>query len=259
MIMEAMRLSLIDQEEQQKKEAEEKKKKEKEQAANPGQPGPSTLEVQSTNQESGSSSSSSRDASPAESSVPPSPPTTDPVSGENLSAQRTSSSSRSRTPSPAPPSQPQALLPHAANWRPQTPNSSPFTTLSAALSAATTATAILNHSNGSDANDGTSTNHHDTSSAVTPIITIGNDVATQHDSNDTTSATSAEPINSSRPEPEAASQTDSFASSVFSAYDNLPSSPDTSAHLPLLGEPQLGDGSATKATTVTEERTDYFG
>ncbi|KAH6919045.1 zf-C3HC4 type zinc finger protein [Coprinopsis sp. MPI-PUGE-AT-0042] len=119
MLMEAMRLSLIDHEEQQRKEAEEKKKKTKEEAERTG----------------GGQGSSSSNGGPsaAPSTSLPIPVSSSSSASNNLSAMSStgSASSRSRTPEPSPP----------LNRTPP-----PFSTLNAALLTSGTASAFLSGS-----------------------------------------------------------------------------------------------------------------
>ncbi|KAJ7752029.1 hypothetical protein B0H16DRAFT_1317879 [Mycena metata] len=137
MIMEAMRLSLIDHEEQQRKEAEEKKKKKKgetstaavEESASGGPgPGPSTLEARAANPPLNL-------ASPTTSETPRSP--------SALSVNPTGSRSRSPSPNPL-----QALKDTASGWRKRPSSPPPFSTLSAALSTVSAASAVINGSGG---------------------------------------------------------------------------------------------------------------
>ncbi|KAF7363292.1 hypothetical protein MSAN_00984400 [Mycena sanguinolenta] len=137
MIMEAMRLSLIDHEEQQRKEAEEKKKKAAE-AGNAAAPeestsagpaaGPSTIEAPSNNP---ASALNLPAPSPSVSTPTPSPST--------LSVSRNGSRSRSSSPNPL-----QALKDTASGWRRRPSSPPPLSTLGAALSGTvSTATAVI--------------------------------------------------------------------------------------------------------------------
>ncbi|KAJ6623454.1 hypothetical protein B0H10DRAFT_2331382 [Mycena sp. CBHHK59/15] len=149
MVMEAMRLSLLDHEEQQRKEAEEKKKKEKAEAAaaateesaaaGPG-PGPSTLEARSS-----------------------------PPRAHSLVPSRNSLTSRSRSPSPNPL---QALKDTASGWRRRTSSPPPFTTLSAALSTVSTASAVINGTGEPNLNQAATTPAAATPATTTPAATI---------------------------------------------------------------------------------------
>ncbi|KJA15933.1 hypothetical protein HYPSUDRAFT_47867 [Hypholoma sublateritium FD-334 SS-4] len=154
MLMEAMRLSLLDHEEHQRKEAEEKKKQDAAAAAGqgssgaegasaseapgPSSPGPSSLAIHSA-------APSSSDLISSASSTTPSPRNAD--SRDSLAPARKSwSLSRSRTP-PPPPANPAANVPiseeNQAAWRSRAAGPPAFSTLSAALTATSTAAAFL--------------------------------------------------------------------------------------------------------------------
>ncbi|KAJ7738500.1 hypothetical protein DFH07DRAFT_696857, partial [Mycena maculata] len=234
MIMEAMRLSLIDHEEQQRKEAEEKKKKgeasgsaaEESAPDGPG-PGPSTLEA--------------RSVTPAGAALAPPVPSPAASSSAPLSINKNSlTSSRSRSPSPNPL---QALKDTASGWRRRTSSPPPFTTLGLVLSnTVSTASAIINGSGGEVSNSPPAPTtakppHPSAGDAEATIPTITVDASdTRNES--TTSGNRAEIP--ARPSP---TQQESFTS-MFSTnssvggpdtYDNLPSSPDSFvAHEPLL-------------------------
>jgi len=162
MLMEAMRLSLLDHEEHQRKEAEEKKKQQSTAASSgetgtssteavglsetqsrPG-PGPSTLDTRSSLQASSSSIISSSPSSNR--SVSPAPKHAKVGSQDSLAPGRKSwSISRSRT--PPPPANPVPNLPvseeNQAAWRNRTTGPPAFSTLSAALTSTSTAAAFL--------------------------------------------------------------------------------------------------------------------
>ncbi|KAF8968356.1 hypothetical protein BDZ97DRAFT_1916194 [Flammula alnicola] len=173
MMMEAMRLSLLDHEEHQRKEAEEKKKQEAAAASAsaagggdgagassssdispadtvasseipaPG-PGPSTLEARSSIP---SSSNLSSSVTSIPRSVSPSPKHNKVDSQESLGPGRKSwSLSRSRTP-PPPPANPAPNIPiseeNQAAWRSRSAGPPAFSTLNAALTSTSTATAFL--------------------------------------------------------------------------------------------------------------------
>ncbi|KAJ7285667.1 hypothetical protein C8J57DRAFT_1708150 [Mycena rebaudengoi] len=258
MMMEAMRLSLIDHEEQQRKEAEEKKKKAAAEAS-----ATEASASASTSADPGPSTSEGRSSIPApialHSSSPPSASPTAPLSPtDSLAVHRKSSSmSRSRSPSPSPF---QALKDTASSWRRRTSSPPPFSTLTAALSnTVSTASAVISGTN--EPNPGpvptalphTPRSTGDGDNAPIPTITV--------EPSATTSAPSEEAgPSSARP---SSVQRESFASSVFStsssvgpdAYDNLPSSPDSFvAHEPLLS----GSTPATPKND-TEHAADYFG
>ncbi|KAJ7694187.1 hypothetical protein B0H17DRAFT_1058109 [Mycena rosella] len=268
MMMEAMRLSLIDHEEQQRKEAEEKKKKAEASntAEEPAAAGPSTLEAQPP--------------TPAANVLNLPSPTSSgsaPRSPSALSVNRNSlTSSRSRSPSPNPL---QALKDTASGWRIRTSSPPPFTTLSAALSnTVSTASAVFNSSGGEPSSPATPA---DAASSL-PTPAAQTDAATQPSGGDgdnaiptitvagtpnefTASGTEAE--NPVRPTP---NHQDSFAS-MFSttssvggpdAYDNLPSSPDSFvAHEPLLGSTPEAHATPKTTTAVANgaDPADYFG
>lgn len=147
MLMEAMRLSLLDHEEHQRKEAEEQKKQTAAQGAaepigdstSPG-PGPSNLDVNTPNQASSQLSSSPSSSAPA-SSRPSSAPH---FPRESASSSRNSPSiSRSSTPPPANGGRPSLTSRSPNDRQRQGSNPPPFSTMAAALSAASTASAFL--------------------------------------------------------------------------------------------------------------------
>ncbi|KDR81807.1 hypothetical protein GALMADRAFT_207202 [Galerina marginata CBS 339.88] len=168
MLMEAMRLSLLDHEEHQKKEAEEKKKQEAAAAANSSAGAPSS-EVESTSQSQASSgpgpsevrsppqASGSSNLLPSSSSIlrssSPSPKHGKVDSQESLVPGRMSwSRSHSRT--PPPPANPVPNIPQSeenqAAWRNRTSGPPAFSTLSAALTSASTAAAFLGPASSSE-------------------------------------------------------------------------------------------------------------
>lgn len=116
MVMEAMRLSLLEHEEQQRKEAEAKKKAAAAAPA-PSEAGPSTTNVTSSSRHVASSSLSSLLTRPL--------------------------SSRSRSPSPGPPANPNES---STNWLGRASSPPPFSTLNAALATASTASAVISSS-----------------------------------------------------------------------------------------------------------------
>ncbi|KAF8162922.1 hypothetical protein B0H34DRAFT_794682 [Crassisporium funariophilum] len=199
MLMEAMRLSLIDHETHQKNQADEKKKKDEADAAAGGTgqrssgestetqaapgPGPSTLEGRLSTHTSFSSNLSSSASSIPRSASPSSPPTHTKVgSQESLAPTRKSwSLSRSRTP---PPPNPVPNVPlseeNSAAWRNRAAGPPAFSTLSAALTSTSTAAAFLGATPGgedkrpsrSTTPDPTAHQHHATSSSSSTIPTI---------------------------------------------------------------------------------------
>lgn len=175
MLMEAMRLSLLDHEEHQRKEAEEKKKKatagatgdngpgrpsnEAESTTSPPGPGPSTLEASSTLHASSSTNISSPVSSISRSGSPSPPKQATLSSQESLEPGRRSwSISRSRTPPPNPVPNVPLSEDNQAAWRSRT-GAPPFSTLSAALTSTSTAAAFLGSS---------SSGEQRTSRSVTP-------------------------------------------------------------------------------------------
>ncbi|KAG6888488.1 hypothetical protein C0995_007914 [Termitomyces sp. Mi166 len=153
MIMEAMRLSMIDHEEHQRKEAEEKRKQEAAVAAATAEsaaiststPGPSTLDPFSPNSTSFSSSPST--STPTKS-------ISTPLQGDSLDVNRNLSSTsigRSHTP-------PLPGLASSSSQR-RSPSPAPYSTLNAALSTVSTASIILgtNFSNNSSIPNGETT------------------------------------------------------------------------------------------------------
>ncbi|KAF9484942.1 hypothetical protein BDN70DRAFT_871933 [Pholiota conissans] len=209
MLMEAMRLSLLDHEEHQRKEAEEKKKQEAAAAAaaaaaggtppateaanissespSPG-PGPSTLEARS-------SIPSSSSLLPSRFSIgrssSPSSRAHDRVDSQDSlqPGRRSWSISRSRTPSPPLPN-PAGNVPtseeNQAAWRSRSTNPPAFSTLSAALTSTSTAAAFLGTPPSSQPRPVTPSGTSSTAPATSipaaipapiPTITIANDSA----------------------------------------------------------------------------------
>ncbi|KAJ7109200.1 hypothetical protein C8R44DRAFT_278915 [Mycena epipterygia] len=256
MIMEAMRLSLIDHEEQQRKEAEEKKKKgeasntaEESASAGPA-PGPSTLATASALNIPSPSSSGSAPHSPS-----------------SLSVNRNSlTSSRSRSPSPNPL---QALKDTASGWRRRTSSPPPFTTLSAALSTVSTASAVINGSGGEPSPPPAATIQSET-----PIQPSGGEGDVNTVPTITVAGTSPLDESTENPVRPTSTHQESFSSMLSTSssvggpdtYDNLPSSPDSFvAREPLLGS---GEGSTPEAPDTPkvvpavangDEPADYFG
>ncbi|KAJ7582820.1 hypothetical protein C8J56DRAFT_791635 [Mycena floridula] len=150
MMMEAMRLSLLDHEEQQKKQAEEKKKNAANQTGSVA--GPSSAAA---------TSSAVSSSSPA---TPSSAPTHQ--SKDSLSA-KSNFFTRSRSPSPG-----ASETGHGSQsdtWLRRSSNPPPFSTLSAALSATSTATALLAGASASSEPSTPSSNE----TAPIPTITVG--------------------------------------------------------------------------------------
>ncbi|KAJ7063133.1 hypothetical protein C8F01DRAFT_1131671 [Mycena amicta] len=239
MIMEAMRLSLIDHEEQQRKEAEAKKKAE---TSATDAAGPSSTSL----------------AAPAS------------ASPSTLSVNKTSS--RSRSPSPGPL---QALKDTANGWRRRT-SSPPPVTLSAAMSAVSTASAVLN---------GTGTAPSEPTPPTPTIVEPGDAVApAEPEIVEPTNPPVESPLTVALPvaPPEPSSSDfaqintrpipthqDSILSAVSStssagdAYDNLPSSPDSDSFVdrePLLDPTTLEAVDTPKNVPEAPATTaDYFG
>ncbi|KAF8911135.1 hypothetical protein CPB84DRAFT_1842387 [Gymnopilus junonius] len=169
MLMEAMRLSLLDHEEHQRKEAEEKKKQEVAAASGEGNSAagpsaeaegsqaalglsPSALEAQPLSSLQASSSSNlSLSPSPTPNSGSSSPRHVKVDSQESLAPRKSWSISRSRT--PPPPANPIPNVPlseeNQAAWRNRTTGPPAFSTLNAALTSASTAAALLGPSSSS--------------------------------------------------------------------------------------------------------------
>ncbi|KAJ7219108.1 hypothetical protein GGX14DRAFT_434654 [Mycena pura] len=255
MIMEAMRLSLIDHEEQQRKEAEEKKK-----AA-------ATVPVEA------------HSSNPASSSLsPPSAPSGS--SSRSLSANGNPSRSRSPSPNPL-----QTLKDTTSGWRRRRSSPPPFTTLSAALSTVSTASAIFNGagiesgstpasatqpstptqpSNGEAGNTISAittaeSNEPTPSTIIEPTTSASPPISTPNES--TTNTNTSDAV-SPRPVP---THQDSMLSTSSSAgsvdiYDDLPSSPDSESF--VAREPLLGSAAVTPkkpAVVAGDEPADYFG
>lgn len=243
MLMEAMRLSMIDHEEHQRKEAEEKKKQaaaqsEGENAADTGTPsgaGSSSLDAPSP-------SPNSTDLSPASSSPPSSSPVQAP-SRDSLNTKRNSllaSLSRSRTPPP-----PANTLSASSSgsdgtsssWQRRSPSPAPYSTLSAALSAAATASAVLGSSPGHDSSTGANGDAVTTGGPI-PSITIGNN-------NTSPAALNEHPDSSQRSKSLTSMISADAPTQPSSSYDYLPSSPESGfAHEPLLGSGATSDDHA---------------
>ena len=283
MVMEAMRLSLLEHEEQQRKEAEEKKKQaaasaetEPTPSTQPASgPGPSTLEAHPINQ---ASTPINLSWSPASS-----PPISSSLSHASRTPQQESPSakrnswrlSRSRTPSPSPPTNPASAfqsLNDTATWRRRTSNPPPFSTLSAALSASSTVSAVLGSAgpapNAAPNLNGDASVHAENgtaaSASIPAITTAGNTVPRRSDD---TSAMEGpfqqpgsleQPVRASRDSPASSMfSTDTSAQAGFS-YDYLPSSPDSIlARDPLL-RPETQSGTPKEASPTGEEPRDYI-
>ncbi|KAJ3975626.1 hypothetical protein EV361DRAFT_472684 [Lentinula raphanica] len=245
MMMEAMRLSLLEHEAQQRREAEEKKKAEEQ--AKKGAPGNETSQIAASGSGSnGASSSSASNTNPAApSSTPPSSASSGPAHQKNdsLRVKKGSLFSRSRSPSPAPPSSQSSL-----------PNAPPFSTLGAALSTTSTASAILRSNSSTSASSDPSLERTTSSSTVESA----SNTATHAAPPSITIAPFPPPAPISL-SPESTSQTESsrmastlttpFVDSAAS-YENLPSSPEETPYEPLIPK------DPTKIATTVEERVD---
>nr|GAT43962.1 predicted protein [Mycena chlorophos] len=281
MLMEAMRLSLLEHEEQQRKEAEEKKK------------------AASTEATNGASSSTAEANTSADASLAVPSSTTPPRSPSTLSVSKPSSRSRSPSPNPL-----QAIKDTASGWR-RRGSSPPPVTLSAALSAVSTVSAVLNASESpSDAAPAESAIEPApaeptsvpiaTEQAAEPVAsepaptppTIVEPIVTHSDATPTAEPTTnpveaavvksaLEPSLASAPKPEIqipatrpiARHSDtmmsavSAASSVGETYDNLPSSPDSDSFVdrePLL-TPEGVETPQNAAKDVAAPAEGYFG
>ncbi|RDB24074.1 Protein SIP5 [Hypsizygus marmoreus] len=230
MLMEAMRLSMIDHEEYQRKEAEEKKKlaaaaaQAEAESASVAGAGPSTLEPPTGKLIS---------LSPSPSSTP-SPSTQAPTSQDqprdSLTVKRNSllsSLSRSRTPPPPPVNAASANEPRSSNAssssrRHRSPSPAPYSTLSAAMSAASTASAILGSGSSSSVN-GDAVNGEANSELSIPAILSGAPSPGQSEPSRPLGSPNGEILSDVPP-------------NSTSPYDFLPSSPESLiAYEPLLG------------------------
>jgi hypothetical protein len=280
MIMEAMRLSLVEHEEQQRREAANREKN----TSSINAPAMSTSNTDAFPSASGSESLPELHPPAAvESSILPPPiapvprgamhPSVGPpFSGEGITARDRSLTpnpgSRNRTPSPIPP--PRALQPSSdssSNWRRRSSSPRTFNTIAAAISAATTATAILadeetssvpGGDNSSPPSGRCSTPAKNTEAAATSNTSLDMaEISILRDSDD---------VGTPR-RPPIPIQTQSYASSIFSTgstgqttrspYDVLSSSPDSEfAREPLLSSnpitpaiPDAGTGSPKTASS----------
>ncbi|GAW08458.1 zf-c3hc4 type zinc finger [Lentinula edodes] len=245
MMMEAMRLSLLEHEAQQRKEAEEKKKADAQ--ANKVTDDHETNEtVTSSTSSNGASTSSAPNlnsidlssTSPLSSSSSSTPAQ---QKNDSLRVKRGSLFNRSRSPSPAPPSSQSSLQ-----------NTPPFSTLGAALSTASTASAILRSSSSTSASSDPSPEKSSQApllaKEVTSPSTIESASTSSLPSNTSSSTTSPvppsitiAPVPSSAPiflppasptplESHSASKRPPSINTPFgdndSSYENLPSSPE---------------------------------
>ncbi|KAJ3983128.1 hypothetical protein F5890DRAFT_1414394 [Lentinula detonsa] len=231
MMMEAMRLSLLEHEAQQRREAEEKKKAEV-QAKQGTSDNETTQTVASGSSSNGTLSSSAPNLNMIDlSSTPPSSSSSTPAhqKNESLRVKRGSLFSRSRSPSPAPPSS-----------QPSLPIVPPFSTLGAALSSTSTASAILRSNSSTSASsnpspersttESASTNslpHNSTTSPAPPSLTIAPFPPP--------AAISLSPESIAPPEssPMASIMTTPYVDNN-ATYENLPSSPEETPYELLI-------------------------
>ncbi|KAK7466947.1 SNF1-interacting protein [Stygiomarasmius scandens] len=207
MVMEAMRLSLLEHEEQQRKEAEEKKKKEKEAAA-----------------KSDSSAESGAGPSTDSSNVEASSSSSTPQNRSFLNIRR---ASKSRSPSPA-------ARPTGNDHQADAP---PFSTLNAALSTSSTASAILNSS---ISGVGENTSVPGAPESVSQPAAAAGAEAAESQSQPRESQEASPETSASRPEAVhtdtsvSVLSTDSTVVASDLTYDHLPSSEENSAQEPLI-------------------------
>ncbi|THU99340.1 hypothetical protein K435DRAFT_964464 [Dendrothele bispora CBS 962.96] len=224
MVMEAMRLSLLEHEEQQRKEAEEKKKKEKEKET----AAKSDRDTPTENGAGPSTATSSASDAPASASSASTP-------SQSRSFLKIRRSSKSRSPSPA-------ARPNGNDRQQDAPA---FSTLNAALSTTSTASAILN-SAGSNAGGNTSVPEN--VSQHVPAADAGSQPETQ-----TTESQPRESqdgaLKGSSPEPSTSrpaaihtdtsvsvQSTDSTVVASESTYEQLPSEEEVSVNEPLISK-----------------------
>ncbi|CAK5277767.1 unnamed protein product [Mycena citricolor] len=275
MMMEAMRLSLIEHENQQRKEAEEKKKKEKTESGSTEQqptapstsisapalagPGPSTIEARST---------SSINLLPSASQA-----------ANTLDVNKNPSRSRSPSPSPL-----QALRDTANGWRRRTSSPPPFSTLTAALSAVSTASAVVTAAGNEQITSMSDSSEVEApptlvvsaeppTTSVEPHVlreeSVGPEVAFESETTASSEAVAEQPNLTTVIRPAPPIHQDSMASVLSTTssvmggatYDNLPSSPDSDgdsfvAHAPLLGD---SPNETTPTKVPQEDAPGYFG
>lgn len=228
MMMEAMRLSLIDHEAHQRKEAEEKKKAEATQAND----GTGTADEASGSAGESSSSAANTNSidlsSPGPSSSSSSEPVTTHHKSDSLQVKRGSifSRSRSRSPSPGPVSKQGSL-----------PTPPPFSTLGAVLSTTSTASAIFGNSPAPESMPSATASSKET----TPIPTPG--PLAIDSTSPPTPPLIIEPVvlspeSESAPASSLSSENNSMVSRsstiTVEPYEALPSSPDEMSSEPLL-------------------------
>ncbi|KXN82560.1 Protein sip-5 [Leucoagaricus sp. SymC.cos] len=289
MLMEAMRLSLIEHEEQQRKEAEEKRKQAAAAAAAAAAAGNfnggnSPSGPTSGPQTTGGTESSTSAAAPSNLSIPSSsqaslaPVSASPASrqsNESSETEQRKSRSHSRSRSSPPPSNHETNTESsAASWNHRTPNPPPFSALNAALVSASTATAILGSSPPRQSQETGSTDNNTSSRAEVPSIIVVHDDNAQQDLSNTppasTNHTEERPPLPPKPTPTRASvasvktSTSSIDDSANhhhdlddSHYGHLPSSPDSEVvHEPLLAalnqKSRAADTESTRSGTSVQ-------
>jgi hypothetical protein len=277
MVMEAMRLSLVEHEEQQRREAANR---DQNSSSNPEAastssdttvptplPLPPSVEQSIAASEPGSgprtpTPSAAVSPTPAvQSSLQPSTTMAQGLPSSTLSVEGTSRNNRSlapavgprtRTPSPTNPHPSDSLQPPSESsnlWHRRSPSPRPFSTIAAAMSATSTATAILE---GEDASirgpnaagtSGSSSTPATTNRSQTPTISSG---ALHTEGISSPSSRDSVNVAANPTRPPVSIQTESYASSMFSTestgrttgstYDVLESSPDSEfSREPLLG------------------------
>jgi hypothetical protein len=275
MVMEAMRLSLVEHEEQQRREAANRAQNA---SSNPdaalvsGDASVPNAILPSVTLSIAASEPGSRPYTPTPSAPPTTTATTTFVEPSTIIAQGRSSSSysvegpstssrpltpagspRRRTPSPANQHPSDSLQPGSESsspWHRRPSNSRPFSTIAAAMSATSAATAILKAEDTHSRDDnavgisGNSSTPAAISSSTTPPVSSSLSISPSPSSRNV-------PANSARPQ--MSIETESYASSIFSLdsigqatspYDVLGSSPDSEfSREPLLG--RSGPGTPT--------------
>ncbi|KAL0579972.1 SNF1-interacting protein [Marasmius crinis-equi] len=211
MVMEAMRLSLLEHEEQQRKEAEDKKKKKGK--AGKSESGGSDSGPSNAAGASSSAAAVSTSTNTNSSDTPSSTPSSTSSAGPSQNSLQVGQPSGSRSPSPAAGAQESAS--NGLNQSNNTSSTPPFSTLAAAMSTTSTASAFLaNNRNESPSGAGPST-------------------AVVHDGN----ADSLEDTSPPRPDISSESVASTLAPQTPGSYEQLPSnpsSPEMSFQEPLI-------------------------
>lgn len=274
MVMEAMRLSLVEHEEQQRREAANRDQNTSDNpdaasvsgdaTVSPALPLSGTHSISISEPESGSRTPTPSGPAPAPAAfIKPSTTMAQGSSSSALGIEGTVTNNRSltpvtgsrrRTPSPSNPHLADNLQPsnHSRSWRRRSSSPRPFSTIAAAMSTTSTVTAILQGDETSNRRDNSSsTNGSTTTSGATgssmPAASCGPSSGSPSISS-IPSPNSLESVDVAvKPErPPMSIQTDSYASSIFSTgstglrpaspYDVLGSSPDSEfSREPLLG------------------------